>query len=239
MGSHRVRSRIVLLVLVLLVPLWVGCNPKSATPTSATPAEEEELASEPYVDPKGFFAIVPPKGWSVQEDPDDPRGKVAFNGPEMNLALRVLVQGVEFDQFEELVEGCRRVEERMGLDTGIEEITFQGRRAVQRSYTYQGVRFLSVDFIEGHVDHNIQYSARGDTFDQYLSLALKSRETYESMLRDVSPEEARKHDVAQKLRLAQLALEMNNRDLARQYVEAGLAIEPDNAELLTLQQKLQ
>jgi hypothetical protein len=43
-----------------------------------------ELADKRYKDPKGYFTIVPPAGWRIQEYPGDVRGKVAFIGTDGN-----------------------------------------------------------------------------------------------------------------------------------------------------------
>jgi hypothetical protein len=61
-----------------------------------------DLATKRYIDPKGFFQLVPPTGWKVQEYPQDARRKVAFSAPEVNVDLRVLVNSVDFSTVEAL-----------------------------------------------------------------------------------------------------------------------------------------
>jgi hypothetical protein len=92
-----------------------------------------ELVDRRYVDTKGFFKIVPPAGWRVQEYPQDPRGKIALFGPE-GAEIRALVNAVDFDTIEELLVFCHDVEKRTGLNTHITRTEFQGRPAVERWY---------------------------------------------------------------------------------------------------------
>jgi len=69
------------------------------------------LSDARYVDPKGFFNVVPPDGWLVQGYPDDPRGKVAFKCPDNpRVELRVLVNSVGFTDVDALMKFCRDAE---------------------------------------------------------------------------------------------------------------------------------
>ena len=49
----------------------------------------EEPSEKQYVDPKGYFKIVPPAQWKIEEYPQDPRGKVAFFGPGDDIEFRI------------------------------------------------------------------------------------------------------------------------------------------------------
>ena len=95
---------------------------------------DEQLSRKRYVDPKSYFKIVPPAGWRIQEYPQDSRGKVAFFAPGSNIALRVLVNAVDFSAIEELIAFCKDVEKRIGVNTNIKRITFGGRPAVERTF---------------------------------------------------------------------------------------------------------
>ena len=64
--------------LFLVVPAW----PQS---------QQAELADKRYTDPKGYFQLVPPAGWRIEEYPDDVRGKVAFLSPDGTLTSPVRV----------------------------------------------------------------------------------------------------------------------------------------------------
>ncbi len=194
-------------------------------------AEDLRLADQQYIDPKGFFTIVPPDGWSKTEYPQDPRGKVAFLTAGDHVDLRVLVNAVEFSTLEDLVSFCQNVEKRLGINTHINRTTFDGRPAVQRTFTMKGSKFLYYDFLIGNVDHNLAYSAPVGSYEKFLSLISKSLETYEPAVKVVSDRVGDQHLIAKKKRLTELMLENGNYDLAIHYADEGLKIDLDNKTL--------
>jgi hypothetical protein len=201
-------------------------------------SQTAELANKRYNDPKGYFTIVPPTGWRIQEYPTDARGKVAFLTPNGKTDLRILVNAVDFSTIDKLLEFCRSTEKRLGVSMKIEEFDFHGQRAVRRSFQIQGKRFLYVDFLIGKADHNLAYSAPPGDYDKYLPIVLKSMETYEPIFKEISDKESLEHFVAKKLRLGRLMLENGRADLALEYVREGLAAAPENKELLKLKQDI-
>ena len=78
------------------------------------------------------------------------------------------------------------------------------------------------------------YSASPRKFGKYISLAQESIDTYEPTLRGVSPEDVKKHAIAHSLRLSQIFFEQGNYDLALEFINEGLEVEPNNANLLEL-----
>jgi len=198
-----------------------------------------QLAAKRYVDPKGYFKIVPPEAWRVQEYPQDPRGKVAFIGPESNVDLRVLVNAVDFNTIDGLVAFCKDIEVRTGLSTNIKRTEFGGRPAVQRSFEAKGLKFYAIDFLVGSVDHNIQFGAPANAYQRYFSLASKTIETYEAIARAGSEKEVKQHALAKKLRLAQLMMDNGNYDLALDYIKEGLELSPQDTKLLELKKQVE
>ena len=97
-----------------------------------------QLADKRYNDPKGYFTVVPPAGWRIQEYPDDVRGKVALLAPDGNIDLRVLVNAVDFSTIDELLDFCRTAEKLLGVTMKIEKFDFHGRQAVRRSFEIRG-----------------------------------------------------------------------------------------------------
>lgn len=199
---------------------------------------QRELADKRYSDPKGYFRVVPPAGWRIQEYPDDVRGKVAFLAPEGNIDLRVLINAVDFSTIDELIEFCRSTEKRLGVTMRTEKFDFHGRQAVRRSFEIRGQRFLYIDFLIGKVDHNLAYGAPPSKYDRYLPVVLKSMETYEPILKEEGDKESLEHLVAKKLRLGRLMLEAGRADIALEYVREGLALAPENQELGRLKQEI-
>jgi hypothetical protein len=199
---------------------------------------ETSLANKAYVDPKGYFRIVPPAGWKIQEYPGDPRGKVGFLLGD-DVSLRVLINAVDFDNIDALIEQLKQIEQKLGLATNIKKIDFFGRQAVERSFSLKGLKFYAVDLLDGKVDHNLQFGATPDKFAKYHALVMKSMETYEPLKRNITDKEVSTHEAAKKLRLAQLMLEMGNSKLAMEYVKEGLDASPNHQGLIELKKKLE
>jgi hypothetical protein len=211
-----------------------------STTSESTPAPKEMAqtgTAARYVDPHGHFNIIPPPGWRIQEYPDEPRGKVAFFGPD-GVDLRILVNAVEFTDVSSLVEFCRGVEKKLGVSTNIERVTWQGFPAVQRSFETGGRKFRYVDFLVGQADHNLGYSAPTGAFDENFAAAAASMDTYEPVKVKLSSRDVVKHTVAKKKRLAQLMIEGHNYELAREFVKEGLALAPKDAGLLKVQKRI-
>lgn len=198
-----------------------------------------QLAAKRYVDPKGYFKIVPPDGWRIQEYPQDPRGKVAFIAPESSTDLRVLVNAVDFSTTDELIKYCKDIEARTGLKTNIERTEFGGRQAVKRSFEAKGLKFCAIDFLVGSVDHNMQFAAPASSYQKHIALITKSMETYEAVARAASDKKVLQHGVAEKLRLAQLMMDQGNYELSLDYIKEGLDLSTQDARLLELKKQVE
>jgi len=195
----------------------------------------DKLADKRYVDPKGYFKIVPPADWRVQEYPQDIRGKVAFiaSNPN-NTELRVLVNASDFTTIDDLIKFCKNAEQRISISTNIEKSTFGGRPAVKRSFEAKGLKFMMYDFLVESVYHNLQFSAPQDAYDKFLSIVTKSMETYEPVIKTSSDQDVIQHGLARKRRLAELMIDMGNYDIALEHVKEGLELSPHDSELLKL-----
>ena len=200
---------------------------------------KSQLSQMQFVDPKGYFKIVPPEGWKTQEYPQDPRGKVAFLAPESNTDLRVLVNSVDFNTTDALIKYFKDLEKRIGQAMNIEKTEFGGRQVIKRSLEMKGLKLYIIDFLVGNVDHNIQFAAPSSSYQKYLPLILKSMETYETMEQSLTNEEMIQHAVAKKLRLAQLMMELGNYNLSLDYINEGLEISPKDSKLLELKKQVE
>ncbi len=246
-------TRIAALALVLAA-LLCGCTSESepagrgesAEESSSAPAAEsgdsQDQVSSTYEDPKGFFTIDPPADWGVTEYPDDPRGKVAFGTERSRVELRVLVKTIATTDLGDLAEQLKDTERRVGVDTNIEAIVFNGQPAFKRTatVTMQGMtnKMLWVDLLIDGVSHNVQYSAPPSLFDQYHEIAWESIQTYRPLAHEVTEGEETAHDVAKWRRLATIAIEWGNTDAAKEAVAAGLEADPTDEELLELDRRL-
>lgn len=228
--KNRMKVQKTLLTLTVLA-CYLGVTPASVT--------AGELAATKYIDPKGFFQLVPPKGWKMQEYPRDVRGKVAFHAPSANIDLRVLVNSVDFNSVDALVSSNKEIERRTGLSTHIKKADFSGKPAVTRWFEAKGMKCSVVDFLEGSVAHNLQYCAPKKAYEKYLPVAQMSMETYEAIAHTLTDSEAKEHFLAQKRRLAQLMLNNGNLEAAMAYVKEGLAVSAEDVELLRIKKQLE
>jgi hypothetical protein len=219
-----------------------------AVPDSAAAAAPDSSDKAPglkdrYVDPNGFFAIVPPAGWRTQGYPQDPRGKVVFISPGEEADLRVLAKAVTTPDFESLIHELQRKERELGVEMNIEPIVFPEEPAVRRlaTVTMQGTtrRFLMVDLLVNGVSHNLQYGSSPSAFERLRDVAWRSMLSYEPLRKESSPGEPARHEVAKWTRLARIAIEMGNMQAAKDAIEVGLQTDPNDTELLELKAKLQ
>ena len=195
------------------------------------------LSKNRYSDPNNFFKIVPPTDWRIEQYLQDPRGKVAFFGPE-KVELRILAKGLDFDSFDQMYNQLKEMERKINTNTNMTKFMFFEIPAVKRQFTYNGLKILFVDFMLGSASHNIMYSAAPEKFDKYESLAWESINTYEPILIDIPTADVIKHSVAKSLRLSKIFIENGEYELAKIYIEEGLNEEPENAKLLEMQKEL-
>lgn len=210
---------------------------KTKTGTTKNKKIQGQLSQTLYVDPKGYFRIVPPSDWRIQEYPQEQRGKVAFIGPE-SAEFRVLVNAVDYD-FETFISWCKDLEKRLGTPMNIERITFDGKPAIRRTYLLKGIKFYAINFFIGKANHNLQYGAPPAVYDKYFPIVSKSMETYEPHLIDLSAQDVKKLYVAKKLHIAQLMMEMGNIQIALKYIEEGLEVSPNDHNLLNLKKQIE
>jgi hypothetical protein len=197
---------------------------------------KEKLSVNKYIDSKGFFKIFPPDGWRLQEYPDDPRGKVAFYGPE-DVELRVLVKGIDYG-FEDMVKEMEAQQKKLGVKTNIKRTDLGGTQAIQRTFTYNGLKMYFVDLAVGNTTHNLMYSAMPNMYEKYLEIAQLSISTYEPASVEVSTEDIGKHAIAKSLRLSRIFYDQGNFELSLLFIEEGLGLEPDDSELLKLKEEI-
>jgi len=217
----KIKGRIIFIMFFVLFP-------------TTSVGENHPLAEKRFVDSNGFFTIVPPAGWRIQEFPQESRGKVAFFSSTKNVELRVLAAAVDFNSIEELVSGAKSIESRIGMSTNIEMVSFYGRPAINRSFKFQGTQLLVYDFLLGNIHHNIQFSARPPDFHKFDSLVKSSMETYEALPRSTTNDEIIKQTLAGKRRLVELMIKAGNFKLAKEFLKEGLEVDASDSELQRL-----
>jgi hypothetical protein len=219
-------------------------QPVVAPAVSMTPTPEPtDRLGERYTDPKGRFKINPPAGWKVRETREDPRSKVAFIGPRPQVDLRVLVSDWETSNFEvfhrDMKANVEDVQRQTGAAVELKRERFLDRESLFRAFTYQGVQMTSFMFLEGRAKHDVQYGAPPAIYADYEKVVMAALATYEPLEAGRSPSGgAKAHRVANALRLATLFVEMKQFQEAREHIDRGLAIDPQNVRLMALDQKV-
>jgi hypothetical protein len=215
-----------------------------AVQVSTVWAESPKLAGDVYTDPKGFFKIRPPADWTVEEYKSDPRGKVNFNWMEAGkkAQLKVLGAANPFADFDELVQDCKngieRLRARMGGTYTVETTTLFGQKAALILMSLpSGFRQYQLQFIAAGNYYTLAYGTDQQLYEKYLPLAKASIETLEALPKQTKPEEGRAHTLQSKIRLAQLHLQIGRKDWALTAINEGLAIDPNNEELLKLKKE--
>ena len=220
-------------ILIFLVSVAVlGCSGASETDSNRV------LADEVYVDPKGFFSMTPPRGWGVQEYPNDARGKVAFLRSK-TTDLRVLTNGVDFSDISSLESELKTAEERLGVRTNIKRTQFNGMPAIERDFVLRGQRILFIDFLVGNVSHNLMYSAPRGRYETDLERAKASLATYQPTPQEMTEEEVLESTLAKMRRLGRLFIDLGRYEEAAFYIEAGLETLDTDPALLLLRAELQ
>ncbi len=202
-------------------------------------SREGRLQAAQYTDPKGYFTIVPPEGWRIEEYPQDPRGKVTFIAPEPGVDFRVLVNMVDFEGMEGLISYCEQAEGRIGADTHIRTVLACGVPAVRRTFSFRGLQMYVTDLIVGRADHNLQYGALPEKYEKYLPVVTKSIATYRPLYHEFTDEEQIAHAVAKTMRLAQAMRTSGRLHLALEELDRGLELSPTNSDLLRLKGEIE
>jgi hypothetical protein len=234
-----------LIMGIFLLSLLMGCESTSpSTTASQISSTTQATVSKVYVDPKGFFSITPPPGWSLLEYPDDQRGKVAFLAGESNVDLRVLAKPVDTANYQWLIRELQDIETELDVPMNIEPILFNGLPAVKRvaTMTAQGItlKLLWIDILIDGISHNIQYGAPPAAFDDYYNTVWQSILTYEP-LKPVfsSREEELQYKLSNLITFVAESLDLQAFHAAEEGIKAGLLLDEENEDLLYLQSELE
>lgn len=221
-------------------------------PFAKTPPEPpQDLATELYSDRKGFFQIRPPAGWSINEYPDDPRGKVDFRipptgdwrqgGAELKVIALLNAPGRDIAAARTEIEGsAERLRARLGASVEVTETTLLGVPAVRVRIDQPGkLRQEAIEVLIKPNRYSFTIGAPPHRWDQYYPVAMKSIETLLPILRDLPKEEAIRHLLASHIRRAELYRQMGQRAWALEAVDEGLRLDPSNDKLLQMKRDLE
>ncbi|MFC1835674.1 hypothetical protein ACFL2Q_13220 [Thermodesulfobacteriota bacterium] len=230
-----------LLLMAIMVSLLSGMPSRAS---AADTANSSKLSSAPYIDPKGYFKIIPPAGWTPKQYPNDPRGKVDFTyvSGRNRIQLIVSAQKSTFSSFESLFAdnqaGARRWGSRRGASLQSSRISMFGVPVGRFLQEIPGrVKLLQLHFLKGGNYYTLAVAGPPNSYRKFLSIAMKSIETFQPMFPDVKAEDAKKHVVASKIRTAKFLIKSGKKDYAREIINEGLGLEPGNKELIELKQQ--
>lgn len=226
-------SKIVMMFLYLFLSVLVG----GCTGTNETDSGRV-LALQEYVDPKGFFSVIPPYGWTVKEYPDDVRGKVSFQ-LSRSTSLSILTNGVDYSDFESLKDELRGTMRNAGIRSQLIDSELNGIPAVERDFVIQGSKILMIDFLRGKVAHNLMYTTTRSEFDKHLDTVMASLATYQPRHVELTEEEFLENILAKDRRLGRLFIDMGEYEQARFYIEEGLSHSNTDELLLQLEEELE
>jgi hypothetical protein len=136
-----------------------------------------EYKNQPVTDPRGFFQIVPPPGWSTVRLPASEPYNLIFrspNGPDISI----MATPTPYNDFPSLYRRLQQIEMEVAIEMNLELIRFNGRRAIQRTTRLHGIQVRTIDFVNRHVSHHIQFQAAPDVFDAYWKALQEVLSTY-------------------------------------------------------------
>lgn len=226
--------------IILIAGLVLGINKNSESQS----VKKQYLSEKVYNDPKGFFNIRAPESWNIQEFKDDPRGKVKFICPDAyNTVLQVIGMASSFSNFEELLNDAEasagRLRSKLNARVTTEKTTFANIPAVKMSITIPDkLKQVQTQFLLGKNHYALVYGAPPDKYEEFLSIAMMSFETFEPLLKDVTKEEAFQHTMASKLRTAKLLIQANQKEYALTVINEGLQLDSNNKELIELKKQI-
>lgn len=113
----------------------------SSSPPLNASEQNQLLSDKRYVDPEGFFTIIPPKGWEMRKHPMNPKNIVTVFSPSEEISLWILTQSVDLT-FEERYQWTDRTMREMinkqgGSDYKIEKVDINGETAIKSSFQFR------------------------------------------------------------------------------------------------------
>ena len=212
-------------------------------------AEDSKLlAADMYKDPHGFFQIYPPAGWSIEDYPNDPRGKVKFSAPGVEgVSLLVIGMSTDMKDVDQIVvstkqsqNNLKRKYQQFNPIGSYKIIEWDGLPAVKSHFEIPGrYKQEGYEFLYGAQYYMPSYVAPPSVFGKYREQVMLSIRSLEPVFQKRSANEARSHLAASKLRIAQLNIQIGRSDMALEAIREGLTIDPTNTELLKLRKTLE
>jgi len=207
--------------------------------TAVAQGNEKKLAENPYVDPKGFFQILPPRDCQVQDFPKDLRGKVKFKCTSGTM-LQVIVQGSPFENLDELLEDTKRAATRLKAKYGgsfnFSETSFAEIPAMSflMEIPKLNLKQEQIQFLLLGNHFTLVYGSPLNVFEKFHPLAIASLETLEPTPKYLSTQETEYHIVSSKLRTARNLIKLGQIDYALIVINEGLQRDPKNERLLKM-----
>jgi hypothetical protein len=184
-----------------------------------------------------YFTFAPPTGWIIEKY-DDPRTKVAFRHPNnKSIFIRLIVReepGYTFSEMKKDAETTARQWTEKGIPRKVDVSEFLGVPATRTSADIPGTgSTLLWKFLIAGLHFNIQFAAPNekelaknlDEVTHSINSIVVSRPS------KIDLEKVRKQQAASIIRLADLAVELGDKDTAVAILKDGLKEFPDSAEI--------
>lgn len=205
-----------------------------------------------YKDKNGYFTVLPPTGWKQEDYPSETiRSKVAFQHPtEKGILIRIISGPTPtpnytlddlYQENKEKIDTYFRQKFPSGkYDIAKREI--EGRQAVVQKNSLPGTEQEVVLFINKGIWYSIAFNA--DTRSQFE----KNYKTFQRFLtnftileagKKFSEKEIRDGLIAKYKRVAELYEQMGRIEDALDFVKEGMAIDPNNKDLIAIEKRLQ
>jgi len=243
MNPQKVLQWIVGAASVLL--LLVGCA-APATKPAASPAVEL------YRDQNGYFGALPPEGWKQKDFPSETiRSKVEFYHPKENqVNIRIISGPVSaqhtlddlYKENQQKIDDYFRTNYPNGVFTMTKGEMGEYQAIIQRNSIPGLLEQEIVMTVNKGLAYSIAFSAPTKTqFDSYYPTFQKFLQSFIILEtgKIFTDEEIQATLVAKYKRLAELHEQAGLIEEALQYVEMGLSLDPNNAELIAMKERLQ
>lgn len=211
-----------------------------------TPIYGQDEGAFIYRDEKnGYFTFCPPKGWRVQEY-NDPRTKVSFNHPDdARIFVRFIVREAPGETFAGMIKADEEMAQEFnakGIPCNVEQTERLGVPSTKIYAEISGMGYTQlIKFIIFGLHFNIQFASPDkEEFDKYLNEITQSIDSI-VVLVSLKPdsEKARRQQIANIVRLAELANEFGDNKNACLILKDGLREFLQDTEIKSKMQILQ
>ena len=217
----------------------------------STQAEDKHVNL--YKDKNGYFTVLPPAGWRQEDYPSETiRSKVAFQHPtEKDIVIRIISAPTPFQNYtlDDLYQETKEKIDSLfrqkfpSVKCNLTKREVEGRQAVVQRNSgspigeQEIVMFINKGLyysIAFNTLTNSQFEKNYKTFQRFLTnfIILEAGKKF-------SEQEIRDGLISKYKRVAELYEQMGRIEDALDFVKEGIAIDPNNKDLIAIEKRLQ